>query len=107
MNRVIFIILAFSFSSISWASKCETSTDISHLSNNTEVYEMCIDFEKTENCEYFKTIKVRPKETIKVSFTFMCGYPSDPSIDKYWLIYREVGKSKFSITKYSEQGVVL
>jgi len=107
MIRVIFVILGFSFSNISWASKCGTSAYLSHMANTVKEFEMCIDFEKAGNCEHFKTVKIQEKETVKVSFTFMCGYPSDPSIDKYWLIYREVGDSKYSIIKYSEQSIVL
>mgnify|MGYP000452865479 CR=1 FL=1 len=107
MVRVVFLIVALSFSSVSWAGKCGTATDISHSGSTAKEFELCIDFEKAGDCEYPRTIKVQPEEIVKVSFTFMCGYPSDPGIDKYWLIYREAGKSKYSITKYSERGVVL
>ena len=107
MIRVILVILGLSFSSISWASKCGTTTDISHLANTAKEFELCIDFEKSGSCEFSKVIKVQAKKTVKVSFTFMCGYPSDPSIDDYWLIYREIGEPKYSIIKYSEQGIVL
>ena len=107
MIRVFLVILALSFSCFSWAGKCGTTTEISHLGNTAKEFELCIDFEKADNCEYSKSIKIQPKEIVKVSFTFMCGYSSDPRIDEYWLIYREVGKSKYLNTKYSEQSVVL
>lgn len=36
----------------------------------------------------------------------MCGYPSDPEISEYWIIYREVGVKNYGKIKYSKNEII-
>lgn len=106
MNRFFLVILIMIFPVIAMASSCATTTEISHMENTTKKFELCISYKKTKKCESPKTIIVHPKQSVKVLFRFMCGYSADLSIDKYWLMYREVGQLKYSVIKYSEKGII-
>lgn len=107
MNRVIFTAIFFLVASSAQAGKCGTSTEILSSKDESLKYDVCITFDKSAGCEFPKQIEIPPKGKVEVLFTYMCGYPSDPSISEYWLMHREVGNKKYSFKKYKQQGLVL
>jgi len=90
------------------ASKCSTNISVSNASALDKTIEFCLAYENasTERCLFPKTYEISASQKIEISLSFMCGYPSDPALEEYWVLYRTPKSKEFEWQKFNKTLII-
>lgn len=101
MKVLVFIVLFLPFSAS--ASTCVTDIDVVNKTDKNRTMEFCLEFDESElnNCLLPMKYEVPAMGKTEINLSFMCGYNSDPKLDEYWILYRDVSSKFYSNIKYT------
>jgi hypothetical protein len=104
MKLYIFVIASMFLSLEALASKCSTNISVSNASTLDKTIEFCLTYENTstESCIFPKTYEISAGQKKEISLSFMCGYPSDPALEEYWVLYRTSKSKEFERQKFNK-----
>jgi hypothetical protein len=107
MIKLLTFVIFFAYSIVASASRCGAEIQIENTTNKEKTVSICLEsqIDNLEKCDYPDEHILKAHETKSISLVFMCGYPNDPPIEKYWVLFAT--SDKFQKVKYVKDHVIL
>ena len=107
MIKILIFVMFFIYSLTASASRCRAQVQIENKTNEDKIVNVCLEsrIDKLDQYKYPDEHILKAHDKKNISLVFMCGYPGDLPIEKYWVLFA-TGEGYQKI-KYEKGNVIL